>query len=118
MSKRPVMVMIIGCLLVALSLINLAFHLQELKPSQLFQHENVWVFLVRLVGMISGIFLLRGRNWARWLALAWVGLHVGISFFDSLRQGIVHSLIFLGIAYFLFRPEARSYFRGREVTPV
>jgi hypothetical protein len=118
MSKRPVLVTIIGCLLVALGAIGLAFHLAELRPPQLFQNDNVWIALVRLVGIACGIFLLRGRNWARWLALAWIAFHVGVSFFDSLRQGVFHSLVFLVVVYFLFRPEARTYFRGGEATRV
>jgi len=48
--------------------------------------------------------------------LAWVAFHVGISFFDSLQKVVVHGLILLLIAYFLFRPEARTYFRHRETT--
>jgi hypothetical protein len=39
---------------------------------------------------------------------------VGISFFDSLQKVVVHGLLLLLIAYFLFRPEARTYFRDRE----
>jgi hypothetical protein len=58
--------------------------------------------------------MLRGNNWARWLALAWIAFHVVVSFFHSLQEVVVHSLLFMLIAYFLFSPEARAYFRHRE----
>jgi hypothetical protein len=111
MSKRPVTVTIIGWLLVVVGAVGVALLLWQVKPSQLFQNENVWIFLVRLLAVVCGIFMLRGSNWARWLSLAWIALHVGIAFFDSLRQGVGHSVILLLVAYFLFRPEASTYFR-------
>jgi hypothetical protein len=57
------------------------------------------------------VLLLRGRNWARWLTLAWIAAYGGFSFFDSLQKGAVHSLFLVVIAYFLFRPAARTYFQ-------
>jgi hypothetical protein len=118
MSIRPVTVTIVGWLLVAVGAVGLALLLWGAKPSELFQSENVWIFLVRLLAVVCGIFMLRGSNWARWLALAWIALHVGIAFFDSLRQGVGHSLIFLVVAYLLFRPEASTYFRRGETLRV
>jgi hypothetical protein len=56
--------------------------------------------------------MLRGHNWARWLALAWIGCHVILSAFHSVFEVAVHGLLFAAIAYFLFRPRATRYFRG------
>jgi hypothetical protein len=61
-----------------------------------------------------GVFLLQGRNWARWLALAWIAFHLAFSFFDSLQKAAIHGLFMVLIAYFLFRPDARTYFQRRE----
>jgi len=27
---------------------------------------------VRLSGIVAGVWMLRGENWARWLAIAWI----------------------------------------------
>ena len=48
-----------------------AYHFSELR-----QPEGVWVGLTELLAILSGVFMLRGQNWARWLALAWIAFHV------------------------------------------
>ena len=77
------------------------------------QYDLVWIALVELVAIVGGIFMLRGDNWARWLALAWIGFHVVISF-PSVQQVLIHSVIFVLIAYSLFRREARAFFELRK----
>jgi hypothetical protein len=52
--------------------------------------------------------MLRGRNWARWLSLAWMASHVAISF-PNLGQVAFHSLFFVVIAWLLLRPDAGQY---------
>lgn len=113
-NKRPVPVTIIGWLLVVVGITGFAYHLNEIKPQHVFQDENVWIFVVEIVAIVCGTFLLRGKNWARWLALAWIAFHVALSFFESFRQLAVHGLILLLFAYFLFRREANAYFRQQE----
>ena len=60
--------------------------------------------------IVGGIFLIKGRNRARWLVLAWMALHIGISAFDSLSQTIAHAALLLVIGYFLLTPPASKYF--------
>ena len=115
MNKRPLTVTIIGWIFIATGAIGLAYHLTEIKPDQPFQSENVWILLLRVVAIVSGVFMLRGSNWARWLALAWIAFHVFLSFLHSWQQVLVHCLFFVVIGYVLFRPEARAYFRHREI---
>ena len=55
--------------------------------------------------------MLRCRNSARWLALAWVAFHVIVGALHSVQQFAIHCLFCAVIAWFLFRPEARRYFR-------
>lgn len=114
MNPRPVAVTIIGLLLAIVGVAGFAFHFYQLGPQHAFNVANVWIFLVELVALACGVFLLRGANWARWLAMAWMASHVAFSFFDSLQKAAVHGLIFLLLAYFLFRPQANAYFRRRE----
>lgn len=117
MNKRPLTVTIIGWLLVAVGLAASAFHLNELRGNA-FHGWNAWIFVVELVVIVSGIFALRGANWARWLAVVWVGAHVVISFLNSWRHGSVHVLILFLLTCFLFRPESNVYFRKRATKDV
>ncbi len=72
------------------------------------QHASIWIELTELLALFAGAFMFRGRNWARWLALAWMAFHVAISF-PVVRQVVTHSIIFALIAWVLFRPDARRY---------
>ena len=69
------------------------------------------VFIVRLIAILCGVFLLRGSNWARWLLLVWIAYHVILSVFHSPSELLMHSFLFAVVAYFLFRPQASAYFR-------
>lgn len=68
------------------------------------------VHLSRLASMVSGLFMLRGFNWARWLLVAWIAFHIVISALHSLAQVLIHVAIFSVILFFLFRPRASAYF--------
>jgi uncharacterized membrane protein HdeD (DUF308 family) len=61
----------------------------------------VWVEITELLAIVCGIFLLRGNDWARWLAGAWMAVHV-----------VLFGLIVWG----LFRADADRFFR--ETRPV
>jgi predicted cobalt transporter CbtA len=114
MKKRPLTISILSFVFLATGAIGFAYHLTDFKAQQPFQYELVWISAVRLTAIVCGVFMLRGSNWARWLALAWIAFHVVVSFFHSLQEVVAHSLLFMLIAYFLFSSEARAYFRHRE----
>jgi hypothetical protein len=59
--------------------------------------------------------MMRGQNWARWLAVAWMAFHVILSAFHAVRELAIHSLFLAVIAWILFRPEGARYFRGAPV---
>lgn len=92
--------------------IGFAYHLTDFQPQHPFQYDVVWVELVRLTAIICGVYMLRGHNWARWLALAWIALHVVVSAFHTLSELAIHSLFCAVIAWLLFRPVATRYFRA------
>jgi hypothetical protein len=115
MNKRPFTVTIIGWIFIAAGAIGFVHHLTEIQLRQPFQSENFWILLLSLVAVVSGVFIMRGSNWARWLALGWIAFHVFLSFFHSWQQVLVHGLLFAMIGYVLFRPEARAYFRHTEI---
>lgn len=116
MNRRPVSITIIACLLLVVGVAGSIFHLRELGLQQAFRGENIWIFVVEFVAIVCGAFLLQGKDWARWLAIAWIAFHVVVSFFDSGRKVATHVVILLLFAYFLFRPEANAYFRRKEAS--
>lgn len=110
-NARPLSVTIIACLYVTVGVAGFAYHFGALR-----QHEAdaVWIELTELVALLCGAFLFRGHNWARWLALAWMGFHVVISLLDGFHGLAVHCILFVVIAWVLLRPDAARYFRGAD----
>ena len=107
--KRPVAILILACVYLAVGSIGFAYHFSELR-----QPEGVWIGLTEFLAILSGVFMLRGENWARWLALAWIAFHVILSAFHAFHELAIHTLLFALIVWFLFRPAARRYFRGAK----
>jgi hypothetical protein len=69
---------------------------------------------VNVLGIVAGFFALRARNWARWLAVAWMAFHVVISFGHPAQELIVHSILLVLFAYGLFRADAHAWFMPTE----
>ena len=111
MSIRPLSVLLIALLYIAAGAVGLAYHFAEFKPQHPFQYDIVWISLIRLLAVVAGVYILRGSNWARWLALAWIVSHVILSAFHSPVELAFHSVLCAVIAYVLFRPQATRYFR-------
>jgi hypothetical protein len=77
------------------------------------QAEDILIEFTELVALNCGVFLLRRKNWARWLALAWMALHVAISF-PVISQMAIHLSFLIVIAWALFRPTTQNYFVSRS----
>jgi hypothetical protein len=67
-----------------------------------------------LLAILGGAFVLRGKNWARWLVLAWIAYHVVLSAFHHFFELAVHAALLAVFAYILFRPRASAYFQRAE----
>src|SRR5581483_9412606 len=107
--KRPVLITLVACLYILVGVAGFAFHFKEL----LARHPDAVVIeATELVALVCGVFMLRGQNWARWLALAWVIFHVAVSLFHPLGELAVHLVLCLVIGWVLFRAEGGRYFRG------
>lgn len=104
--KIPMSVIVIACLYLAVGIGGSIAHFQALRAP-----DGIWIELTECLAIVCGVFLLRARNWARWLAIAWMAFHVAISF-GVLRQLAIHGLFLTLIAWFLLRPEASRFFRG------
>jgi hypothetical protein len=111
MKKLPFPLILISLVYILVGAGGVVFHLADVKGLHPFPYDVLLISLVGLIAVVSGIYMLRGANWARWGALAWIAFHVVLSAFHSWIQFGVHSVFFAAIAYFLFRPEASRYFR-------
>lgn len=107
-NKPPLSVIVIALLYLAVGIVGFVYRFRSLLT---WQQGSVWAESVELLAVIAGIFLLRGHNWARWLAVAWIAFHVVLSAFHSFGQAAVHAAFLALIAWALFMPAAGRYFR-------
>jgi hypothetical protein len=105
-KKIPLSVIVIACLYLAVGIGGSIAHFQALRAP-----DGIWIEITECLAIVCGVFLLRARNWARWLAIAWMAFHVAISF-GVLRQLAIHGLFLVLIVWFLLRPDASRFFRG------
>jgi hypothetical protein len=111
-NKRPMSVTILACVYLAVGVCGFAVHFREL----LARHPDaVGIEVTEFTAIVCGVFLLRGHNWARWLALAWIAFHVILSAFHAIAELAVHALFCAVFAWLLLRPDAARYFRGVRV---
>lgn len=112
MRERPLAVTIVGCVYIVIGAVGFIYHFTEFRARSAFRSEDLWIELVRLLAIVSGAFMLRGHNWARWLAIAWIASHIILSAFHSFSQFAIHCLFCAVIAWLLLRPDAAQYFRS------
>jgi hypothetical protein len=115
--KRPLSVTIVAWVYIAVGVAGFVFYFTEFPANSALQSEALLVESVRFLAIVGGVFLLRGQNWARWLAVAWMAFHVGLSAFHTRRELAIHSLFFVVIVCCLFHAGARAYFRGPRIEP-
>lgn len=111
MNKRPLSVTIIGGVYVLTGVIGLAKQIMDFRGPSPLHYDVMGIGLIHLIAVLCGVYMFRGHDWARWIAIAWMAFHVIVSAFNSTRELILHSLICAILAYFLFRPTAARYFR-------
>lgn len=113
MKQRPLAITVVGWLYIVVGVAGLALEIYGFR-SQPFHREDLWIGLVRLIGVAAGVFMLRGANWARWLAIVWMAFHVFVGLLNGRQQLLTHAIIFLGITWLLIRSEANTWFRPRR----
>lgn len=111
MNHRPLAVTGIAWLFIVVGILDIAAQGTRIDLRHPFAHDVGWVVALGLVAIVAGVFLLRGQNWARWLAIAWMAFHVGISLFDAASKAVVHSIVLVLIAYGLLSQPSAKYFR-------
>ena len=108
-------VIVVGVIFLALGVLDIARGLAPLFASAPHWHmaaDDVEVLAIGIAAIVGGVYLLKGRNWARWLLAVWMAFHVAISIGQP-RQFIAHLVIFGCIAFVLFRPGASKYFTSQ-----
>jgi hypothetical protein len=106
LRPRPVPVLIVAFLYLAIGSVGFVYHFRELRAP-----DGIGIEVTELLALASGVFLLFGRNWARWLAIAWLAFHVGLSLLGSFHEAAIHAIFLAVIAWLLFRPESTRFFR-------
>jgi hypothetical protein len=119
MKKRPHAITVICWIFIVFGSIALLAGVLpnvNITPAQrVAELKGHWfVHLARMVMILSGVFMLYGFNWARWLLVAWLTFHVIIGALHSPLRFGVHVLLLVIVVYFLFSPAATGYFRGPE----
>jgi len=107
---RPFAITVLSWLYIAVGAVALIHHGRVALRSP--HQEDVWILLTELLAILAGAFMLRGANWARWLALLWIAAHIVIAWLNGPQQVAFHAVIFAGIAFLLFRADARAWFRA------
>lgn len=105
-TRIPATVIVIACLYMVAGIGGSIVHFEDLRAP-----DGIWVAIIEILAIVCGVFLLRARNWARWLAIAWMAFHVVISL-GVLRQLAVHGLLLVFITWCLFRADASRFFRA------
>ncbi len=118
-SPRPISITIVSWLFIAFGAIALVaglWPLVHLSGAPLTtDFEKHWmVHLSRAAQIVASAFILRGKNWARWLLVVWLAFHVIVGALHSTFHFVTHIIVFAVGMYLLFRPNANTYFRAGE----
>ncbi|MEO8623505.1 MAG: hypothetical protein ABI625_20680 [bacterium] len=105
-------VMAVGVIFLAIGALDIYRGVAPLLASGTASHlasDDLLVLAIGITALIGAVFVLRGRNWARWLLAGWMVLHVVISAGEPPALGM-HLVIFGFMVFLLFRPGASSSF--------
>ncbi len=108
MKRPPILVIIVSVLLMATGIGGSIQHRAAILSGD---RDGLTLAVFEVAAIVAGVFLLRGANWARWLAMTWIGAHVVISFFHPWKEFLTHVLVFAFFAFALFRRSSAAWFR-------
>ncbi len=124
MKKRPTPVTVVAWILIVVgagSLVATTLTLNNPATLDLMSKsplpislQYILIYAGFLVTTLSGIVMLRGHNWGRLLYVVWsvIGSLIGLVTSPMKPAMIPGLIVFLILAFFLFRPTANEYFRG------
>ena len=110
-KKRPISITILSWLYIVVGALSTAAHYAEFRITQTDAERSRLDHGTgcrrQLLPECSCCGARIGRDGWRWL---WMATHVVISAFHLMHGLLIHSVLFVVIAYLLFRREAREYF--------
>jgi len=115
LARRPVAVLVVAVAYLAVGILGFVAYFHDLLSAP---SDGVWIELTELVAIVAAVFLLRGRNWARWLAVAWIAFHVILSAFGNIRELTMHAALTALIVWLLFRQASARWFHPPRGEPV
>ena len=130
MRTRPTSITVIAWILILMGVISLVTTTLMINPvmnnpaiRELMSKSPVPVpvqyamtYVALLVMLVSGVAMLKGQNWGRWLYVVGTALSFLIGIVTSPLKGamIPGFVVFVMVTFFLFRPKANEYFSDRE----
>ena len=133
MTKRPTSITVISCLFIitsAFSLLGIIIGFWNPRAQKLAQEIMTQSplpvsiqYAFSLTGftatLASGVFMLRGANWARYLYIIWGAITLLLNVFTAhAKLMIIPCLAIYGIVvFFLMQPKANQYFASSATDP-
>ena len=133
MSYRPTSITVIGYFLLGLGILgfigySLALVLNYEAAQEVMAENTLPIPLQHamslggaVISVLSGYYLLHGRNWARYLYVMWTVLAflIGLTTSPMSLTLIPGAIVFFVITFFLFRPAANAFFAcdGDNIEP-
>lgn len=108
--KPSASILCVAVLFLAVGVLDVWRGVAPLAGSGRLAGDDLLVLAIGVAALVGATYVLRGRNWARWLLAAWMALHVVISAGKPAELG-AHLAIFGGVAFLLFRARASAWFR-------
>ena len=128
--KRPTSITVIAWIMiisVLISLISVTYSLDNPQFKEIMGRSALplsvqitWTYLSFLIQAISAAFMLKGKNWSRWLYVIWnlIGF-INVSLTSPVKTAIIPNLLVFGVfTFFLFRPKANAYFTGQPLKQI
>lgn len=122
MKKRPTSLTVIAWILIVMggvSIISTTVMVNNTMALDLMSKSPIPIpiqFAMSYIGLVvmivSGIAILKGQNWARFLYVIWsaIGFVIGIAT-SPIKAAMIPSLVvFLVVVFFLFRQKATAFF--------
>jgi hypothetical protein len=111
--KRPTSVTIVSWMLIAISAIQVLIILLPEKPYFVYAFIPSLGFLV-FATLLSGIFMLKGAGWARWLFIASGAFDIVMTLGSGGLAGLVPIVIYILFMLILLQKNSTEYFSRKQ----
>jgi hypothetical protein len=117
---RPISVSVVAWAIIALNFLGIFLLVRASVLVPLTGGQIAYGYLGLAVAIVSGIFILTGKNWARWLYVLWctMGLAYALTTLPDPLPLIPGALKTAIIAFVLFRKPANLFFSRGSATAV